>query len=462
MGMRANPAVRWLARAACWIFYRADRIGAVPSRGAVILLPNHPNALLDPALVWATAGRDVRFLAKSTLFNGPLGPVLAGAGAIPVYRRIDQGVDTSRNAQTFEAVSAALSAGDAICIFPEGISHSTGRLEPLRTGAARMALAAERGGTAVALVPVGLNFDRKTAFRSRVTIVFGQPFSARDLLPGRQHVAAAADAATEAAAVRALTERMAEHMRRLLIEADPQADAALVERVDRLYAAARERRADPAERLARRRAIADGMARLRQADPERYDQVLMRLRRYDQRLQRFGLRDRHLDWQISPHEVRTFAVREIAMGIVLLPLCALGLAVYFVPYQLTGFVARRVARARDVLATAQVFSGLAIYGAWLAAIAALVWSTAGRMAAVTALLLMPALAVAALFAIERESAVIDAVRAWRLLRRAHHHTRARLRRHRSELADLLDDVNRWLSEPGRQEPTARRRGPEIP
>ena len=45
-----------------------------------------------------------------------------------------------------------------------------------------MALAAERDGTAVALVPVGLNFDRKTMFRSRVTVVFGQPFSARDLL----------------------------------------------------------------------------------------------------------------------------------------------------------------------------------------------------------------------------------------------------------------------------------------
>ena len=147
----------------------------------MLLLPNHPNALLDPALVWATAGRDVRFLAKSTLFRGPLGPVLAGAGAIPVYRKIDQGVDTSKNAETFAAVSAALAAGDAICIFPEGISHSTGRLEPLRTGAARMTLAAERDGTPVALVPVGLNFDRKTAFRSRVTVVFGQPFSRRDL-----------------------------------------------------------------------------------------------------------------------------------------------------------------------------------------------------------------------------------------------------------------------------------------
>ena len=443
MSTRANPAVRWLARAACWIFYRTDRIGDVP-RGAVLLLPNHPNALLDPALVWASAERDVRFLAKSTLFHTPLRPVLAGAGAIPVYRKRDAGVDTSKNAETFDAVSAALAAGDAICIFPEGISHSTGRLEPLRTGAARMALAAERDGTAVMLVPVGLNFDRKTAFRSRVTVVFGPPFSGRDLLQGDTD-STTEHATRDAAAVRQLTDRMAERMRRLLIEADPRADAALVERVDRLYAAARARPADPAGRLARRRAIADGMERLRRVDPERHDRILLRLRRYDERLRRFGLRDRHLDWQVSTRDAATFAAREIALGIVLLPLCALGLVVFFVPYQFTGFIARRVARERDVIATAQLFSGLVIYGAWLVALGALVWLAAGPIAAAVATLSVPAVAVAALFALERESAVLDAVRAWWLLRRPHRDTRARLRRRRSELADLLDEVNQFLN-----------------
>ncbi len=307
-----------------------------------------------------------------------------------------------------------------------------------------MALAAERTGHAVVLVPVGLNFDRKTAFRSRVTVVFGQPFSGRDLLQ-EDTDSTTQQATSDATAVRQLTERIAEHMRRLLIEADPRADAALVERVDRLYAAARARPADPAERLARRRAIADGMERLRRADPERYERILLRLRRYDQRLQRFGLRDRHLDWQVSTRDAATFAAREIALGIVLLPLCVLGLVVFFVPYQLTGFIARRVARERDVIATAQLFSGLVIYAAWLVALGALVWLAAGPIAAVVATLFVPVVAVAALFALERESAVLDAVRAWWLLRRAHRDTRARLRRRRSELADLLDEVNQWLN-----------------
>jgi glycerol-3-phosphate O-acyltransferase / dihydroxyacetone phosphate acyltransferase len=440
MTWRANPVVRWFASAVCWVFYRIDRAGGeVPCEGPILLLPNHPNSLLDPAIVWATAGRDVRFLAKSTLFEGAFRPVLVVSGAIPVYRKLDQGVDTSRNTETFAAVSAALAAGDAVCLFPEGISHSTGRLEPLRTGAARMALAAEREGTGVALIPVGLNFDRKTTFRSRGTVVFGRPFSARDLLP-------ASDDAYPAA-VRALTDRIADHMRQLLVEADPLADAALIERVDRLYAAARARPSNPEERLARRQTIAAGMERLRTVAPHRYHEILLKLRRYDQRLKRFGLRDRHLDWQVSTKDALTFAIRELAIGVVLLPLCAIGLLTFFVPYWLTGFAARQFTREKDVLATAQVFIGAAVYAAWLAIAGVIAWWLRGPIAAVLTVLLLPLLAVASLFAIERESAVVDAVRAWRLLGRARDETRERLRRHRSDLADVLDEVNQWLNDP---------------
>jgi hypothetical protein len=374
--------------------------------------------------------------------------VLSGAGAIPVYRKHDQGADTSRNVEAFSAVSAALAAGDAVCLFPEGISHSSGRLEPLRTGAARMALAAEREGTAVALIPVGLNFDRKTLFRSRVTVVFGRPFSARDLLPS------GAGRGEDAASVHALTDRIAEHMRRLLIEADPRADAALVDRVDRLYAAARDRPSNAEERVRRRRTIAGGMERLRRLHPERYDAILLQLRRYDDRLRRFGLRDRHLDWQVSTGDAVSFAIRELALGLVLVPICAIGFVLFFVPYWLTGMVARMVTKERDVLATAQVFSGAAIYGAWLAIAGALAWWIWGRPAAIATVLLVPVVAVVALFAIERESAVIDAVRAWLLLRRARTDTRERLRQHRSELADVLDEVNRLLSSAESAEQTA--------
>lgn len=432
-----SPAVRWLARAACWLFYRVDQAGAPPPSGAALLLANHANALLDPAIIWATAGRDVRFLAKSTLFDGPLRPLLSGAGAIPVYRRRDEGVDASRNTEMFAAVHRALAAGDAICIFPEGISHSQGRLASLRTGAARMALAAEAGGTAVALVPVGLNFDRKTAFRSRVTVAYGAPFSAADLAARGQE--------DDAATARTLTDRIAMHMRRLLIEADPGADARLVDRVDRIYAAARGRPRLAEERIARRRVIAAGMERLRATDPARYEEILVRVRRYDQRLRRFGLRDRHLDLEVSRADAVRFALREGALGLLLGPLAVAGLVLFYVPYRLTGIAARIATTEPDVAATAKVITGSVIYLVWLGVIIAALWIAAGSTAATIAAILLLPFAVAALFAIERESAVLDAVRAWWLVRRARRGTQA-LRRRRSELADVLDDVYEWVAE----------------
>jgi 1-acyl-sn-glycerol-3-phosphate acyltransferase len=431
--MTPSALVRWLARAACWLFYRVDRAGAPPPSGPVLLVANHANALLDPAVVWTTAGRDVRFLAKSTLFGTPLKPLLAGAGAIPVYRPRDSGADLSRNAEMFTAVRSALAGGDAVCIFPEGQSHSQGRLVALRTGAARIALGAEADGTRVALVAVGLNFDRKTRFRSRVTVAYGRPFHADDL---------AAEAGAEA--VRTLTDRIASHMRRLLVEADPGGDARLLDRVDRLYAAARGRPAHAEERLARRRAIAAGIERLRAGDPARYEEVLVRVRRYDQRLRRFGLRDRDLDVEVTTAVAVRFALREGARAVILAPLALAGLALFFVPYWLTALAARLSTKESDVAASAKVVAGAIIYAAWLGIIVTVLWRTAGPAAGLLAVPIVPLLAVASLFAIERESAVLDAVRAWLVVRRARTGTRA-LRRQRSELAELLEEVQEWLT-----------------
>jgi 1-acyl-sn-glycerol-3-phosphate acyltransferase len=174
----ASPVVRALARVASRLFYRVDRVGRAPGQGAVLLLPNHQNSLLDPAVVWSTAGRDDRFLAKSTLFRTPLRPLLAGAGAIPVYRRRDEGVDPSKNVETFADVERALAAGDAVCVFPEGISHSSGT-----AGAAAHRRGAHGPGAERRSVdrdcPGRAQLRRKTAFRSRVTAVYGRRSHAR-------------------------------------------------------------------------------------------------------------------------------------------------------------------------------------------------------------------------------------------------------------------------------------------
>ena len=425
----------WVARAIARIFYRVDAVGVPPARGPLLLLPNHPNALLDPALVIATAGRPVRFLAKSTLFTGAFGPLMRAAGAIPVYRRQDDS-DVKRNAESFAAVADALARGEAICIFPEGISHSSGMLEPLRTGAARMALSAAAAGVDVRLVAIGINLEQKTAFRSRVTIAYGEPVA----------VTAPANANAEASkhAVGELTADISERMRSLLVEAEPTQDAALVERWRRLLEAER-----PAggreESLDRSRLIAEGLQRLRRERPEWYEEALIQLRRYDDRLRRFGLADGALDFDMSSGAAWRFALRELPLALLLVPLAAVAVILFAAPYGMTA-AAARLSKDTDVTATMKALGGIGIYGLWISGLSITVGVLLGAWAGAAAMVLLPALAVAGLFAVEREWSAWRTARSWLAVRGAQPTTTTALKRRRGELAGVLEQVYQWMQE----------------
>ena len=114
-------------------FRRIETVNSavVPEGTGVIFVMNHPNGLIDPALVFVALPRRISFLAKSTLFRTPvIGWVVRAVGALPVYRRIDAGEDVSQNQKTFDACRALLARGGSIALFPEGVSHSSPKLLP--------------------------------------------------------------------------------------------------------------------------------------------------------------------------------------------------------------------------------------------------------------------------------------------------------------------------------------------
>src|SRR5690606_33369677 len=176
-----------IARTALRGFYHFAVDGNAPPRsGPALLVANHPNSLLDPAAVVAAAGRPVRFLAKAPLFTDPLvGWMIRASGSIPVYRQQEGPGETARNENAFRAAHAALAGGDAIGIFPEGLSHSEPALAPLRTGAARIALGAAAGmPSPFPIIPVGLVFPQKQRFRPRPPAGRGGPTGGADLPAG--------------------------------------------------------------------------------------------------------------------------------------------------------------------------------------------------------------------------------------------------------------------------------------
>ena len=434
-----TPPHSWVwgfARLAVYAYYRVDRIGGALPDGALLLVANHPNTLIDPAVIQTTAGRRIRFLAKSTLFAWhPLSPLIRRSGAIPVYRRMDPGVDTSRNVEMFSAVAAALSAGEAICLFPEGTSHAHGRLEPLRTGAARMVLDSCAAGHPVTIVPVGLNFDALARFRSRAAAVFGRPVDYAEL--------AESYADDEAAAVRTLTDRIEQRLKHLMVEAEPRHDLPIVERIDRLYAAARGASRDARERLGRRRLIAEGMARLREQDPARLAELMRLVEEHLASLARFGLRERDLDQRIPAAEVIRFALREGLLALILGPLALASIVVFAAPYWLTDRIGRWAPNLQS-RAVWQIIGGGLLHGTWIATIASLAGARAGTATGVATGFGLAALAALGTLAVERESAVWRTTRAFFTLRRMPLRARGALRRRRAAVANVLDDVRAWV------------------
>ncbi|MDX6271973.1 MAG: glycerol-3-phosphate O-acyltransferase / dihydroxyacetone phosphate acyltransferase [Acidobacteriota bacterium] len=174
------------------LFFRRIEIGGarnVPPDEPLVFVSNHPNGLIDPALIFCALPRRISFLAKSTLFRIPVIRFLVNAvESLPLYRRVDTAEDLTKNRLTFERCHALLRLNRCIALFPEGVSHNATRLLPVKTGAARIALGAisvepsATGGRALdclKIVPVGLYYTSKTSFRSEALIRFGAPIEVR-------------------------------------------------------------------------------------------------------------------------------------------------------------------------------------------------------------------------------------------------------------------------------------------
>src|SRR4051794_24149217 len=96
----ADRFFRALVRLVLRVFFREVEVAGaerLPAGVPLVLVANHVNGLIDPLLLIGplpTVERPPRFLGKSTLWQNPLvRPFLDLAGAIPVYRRQDEGVD---------------------------------------------------------------------------------------------------------------------------------------------------------------------------------------------------------------------------------------------------------------------------------------------------------------------------------------------------------------------------------
>jgi len=436
-----DRAAHALARILLAVFYRSvemQGLERVPERGPVLFVANHGNALVDPMVLLAVLPRLPRFLAKHTLWKNPaVWPLLNLAGAIPIYRAQDGG-GTSRNEEVFARCFAELAAGGAVALFPEGISHDQPALQPLRTGAARIALGAGSGGARpVAIVPVGLTFEDKGRFRSRMLVSVGEP------------IAATADAsASEADAVRALTEQIDAGLRAVTLNFDSWQTARLALRAAEIYggdgARAMPGRSALADRFSLSQAFGLGYEDARAKDALRVEALEAMARRYELLLEAFHLRDDHVTADYPWSHVSGYVGYRVPELLARLPFAMIGLLLNYVPYRLPGWVATTVEHEGDQPATYKLLAGFFLFPiVWALEIAA-AGSAWGISAALAMAVTAPATGWIALRFYERNESFWSELRAWLTLRLVKHRAvelRVLRRMMREELHALVNDTD---------------------
>ncbi len=329
-GDRFYSAVRSVGRFWLWFFFKdldVVRADMVPASGPVLLCINHPNNLIDSLLVGGVLPRKVHYLATAALFRNPLvARFLAACGAIPVYRKQDDPDKMDRNADAFAACFRALERGQLVGIYPEGTTHSESRVQRIKTGAARIALdyQASGRGAPLTLIPAGITFEARKAFRGHVRVSFGEPIA---LAPY-----ARVYREEPAKAVEALTTTIQWGMEAEILHVGQPERQDLIRAVDEIYRSDLIRELQEERGLGTRqidplrlsRAIADAAAHFEERDPERVARLWTAVQKYRAMLAAYQVRDQAVRSRAHrpPARARLRHSGEAATG---LPVFAYGL-----------------------------------------------------------------------------------------------------------------------------------------
>ena len=369
----------------------------VPPDGPVLVLANHPNALIDPLLIGAALPRRVLLTAKATLFENPaLALLLRSVGVVPLRRAKDEPRDgishpvtPDRNAQAFALVTSALRDSQVVLVFPEGISHDDPTLAPLKSGAARMALQAHRAGVAgIRLLPMGLVFEEKERPDSRVLVRVGHSLDLDTWLT--EHTGEAAE----------LTETLEARLRAVTLNFASAERAARAVRLARVLAALAGAPApvDEPVSLDEEAAIAlridAAVTALPEAPPsvtQAADDLVSRLDGIDRELRHRGIRLADVRVSTRLPDAVAFVAREGPLVLLAGIAVVLGWATHWVPLRVARALAlRSLTRnpSRDQPAMRTILFGLSAVVLWYLVIFVVLARVTGPLTALACLAVM--------------------------------------------------------------------------
>ena len=359
----------------------------VSATAPLIFVLNHPNALVDPVFLLCLAPREVSFLAKAPLFRMPvLGSLVRAMDSLPVYRRQDEGEDVTKNEETFVAARHLLRRGGTIGICPEGVSHNAPGLRPIKTGAARIALASVSTGEVpnLQIVPAGLYYTSKTHFRSSALLYFGKPIDVKPVqleqngTPSRE-------------AVRELSSKIESALREVIVDAQHEEALQTIARAERIFSADTASEDDTlADELELQQRFVKAYAVLQDRAPERLRRLELRMTRFEEELKQAGVDPDELTPPRSTLSVFLQVLTRSVLFLLMLGPAVIGTVLHYPAYRLGGYLATKFSQnSDDVISTIKIISAMLLFPLTWAFVAVITYSALGWFQALLSLIVVP-------------------------------------------------------------------------
>jgi glycerol-3-phosphate O-acyltransferase/dihydroxyacetone phosphate acyltransferase len=364
--------MRWIVRLALGFYFRRiERFHAerVPGAGPVLFTSNHPNSLTDSFVIGASVPRKVNFVATVQLFSlRPLRWLLTRCGVIPINRVRDDPRAMRTVADTFEACFRVLERGEAVGIFPEGVTYEDSQLKEVKSGAARMALELEHrhgGRLGLQVVPAGLTYSAKEIYRSDVLLNFGEPIRAADFLEGYGE--------RRKECIHKLTAEIERRIQSLILHIPELEHARVVAGVKRLYldrlrvghSVVHEPVSPRAEELLLTQRIAEAVEQVYRAQPERVAAFAAKLDFYERSLRRLRIADEYLALFPEKRKLVGQSFAWAVMAVLGAPIALYGWLHRLIPFAVVkwavgGFTQPGKRKAQT--STAAITAGVVVFG----------------------------------------------------------------------------------------------------
>lgn len=354
---------RWFVRKTLRFYYPRIEIEGrerIPTSGAILFVANHPNSLMDPAVIGYTAQRPVHFFAKAPLFDVPVfGALMKALGMVPAYRGTDDKASVRKNLETLDLGAKYLVQGEAVGIFPEGKTHDREGVEQVRTGAARIAASAVQGGAALQIVPLGLNYERKERFRSSIWVRAGEPIDAAKIF--REH------SGEERKAMRQLTEGIDARMKQAVVHVDEERWQPCLDELEVLLPPADLDVSDSIAALRQRKVLADAINHFCRVDRPRAEMVGGALEQHRAQVTAAGLSVTSPILRLGMAKLTGRLLLDTLRLFIGLGPAIAGTAHHLIPFAINrGFVQLAKHPGRATLALNRMMFGLPVYAVWYA------------------------------------------------------------------------------------------------